>query len=475
MSQAEPTRNTSDEVLATEFTDAYHKEVRYVGQWNKWLTYDGKSWDFDHKLLVYTHAREHLRAMALKLYECVFGRLCDDIDKNLSAVQRDNAVSEARSKAWGKTNGMLSTSTVHNIVTLSRYDRRVASGVEEWDTDPWLLNTPGGTVDLHTGQMRPHRAKDYIRKVTKTSPDLKMQPTKWLAFLTQIMKGDEEMVRYLQKVFGYCLVGETKEHEMYFAYGTGKNGKGVTLSTVRSLLGGYSMEAAIETFVVNDTSRHPTELADLQGARLVTCGETEEGARWAEARIKLLTGGDPVKARFMRQDFFEYKPQFKLFLAGNHKPRLSNVDQAIERRFRLIPFTYTVPPEDRDVDLEEKLRAEWPAILAWAIDGCLAWQAEGLEPPSAVATATKSYLSQEDALGGWFTECCIAAETAFTPTKDLFNSWAEWARENGEPVGTKRVLARHLEDREPILHISKARREDGMGFKGVELRRPATV
>jgi putative DNA primase/helicase len=467
-------RNTSDDVLAADFTDTHKKEIRYVGQWSKWLIFDGISWDFDYKLQTYTQARLFLRSVAHEIFDATYKRLCDALSPDLSPAKLEEAKSDARGKARCKTHSIQSSATIHNVVSISRYDKRIASSVEQWDADPWLLNTPGGTIDLKSGISNKHSPADYIRKVTAVSPELKA-PRRWLEFLTKIMKGDEEMVRYLQKVFGYCLVGETKEHQMYFAYGTGANGKGVTLNTMRSLLGSYGLEAAIETFIVNDTARHPTELADLHGARLVTCGEVDEGQRWAEARIKMLTGGDPVKARFMRQDFFQYTPQFKLFLAGNHKPRLANVDEAIERRFRLIPFTLTIPKPERDTDLAKKLREEWPSILAWAIDGCLAWQSEGLDAPTSVAQATKSYLNQEDALGAWYSECCVRDENEFVSIKDLFASWADWARESGEPIGTKRMLSRHLEDREPIMHITKARRDAGFGFKGLALRRPPTV
>jgi putative DNA primase/helicase len=465
----------SDEGLATDFASTYHKELRYVGQWNKWLVYDGVKWDVDHRLIVHTHSREYVRNKANMLQEAIYNRIVSDLDPNLSPAKYEEAKGDARSKAQSKTHSMLSSSTIHSIATLARYDRRFASTVDTWDSDPWLLNTPGGTIDLHTGQMRKHKPTDYIRKVTSVAPDHRTQPRMWLSFLHKIMDGNEEMVRYLQKVFGYCLVGETKEHQMYFGYGTGANGKGVTLNTMRDLLGDYGVEAAIETFIVNDTARHPTELADLQGARLVTCGETDEGQRWAEARIKMLTGGDPVKARFMRQDFFQYTPQFKLFLAGNHKPRLSNVDEAIERRFRLIPFTVTIPKPERDTDLAKKLRQEWPSILAWAIDGCLAWQAEGLEPPCAVATATTGYLDQEDAIATWIDECCVVAPgKGFTYVTDLYKSWCDWARSSGEPVGNKRGLTQHLEDRQPILHISKGRHAHGMGFTGISVKTPKT-
>src|SRR4051812_40017420 len=177
----------------------------------------------------------------------------------------------------------------------------------------------------------------------------------------------------MQRVVGYSLTGITREHAMFFAYGTGGNGKSVMLDTVAGIMGDYHTTAPIDTFTVSMGDRHPTEVADLVGARLVTAIETEQGRAWAEARIKMLTGGDRVKARFMRQDFFEFRPQFKLMVAGNHQPVLRVVDEAIKRRFNLLPFEVTMPTAERDPDLTEKLKAEWPAILRWSLDGCLAW------------------------------------------------------------------------------------------------------
>jgi putative DNA primase/helicase len=173
--------------------------------------------------------------------------------------------------------------------------------------------------------------------------------------------------------------GLTREHALFFGYGTGANGKSVLLSTIAGTLGEYHRTAPIETFTASNADRHPTDLAGLRAARLVTATETEEGRRWAESRIKKLTGGDKVAARFMRQDFFEYRPAFKLIIAGNHKPSLRSVDEAIRRRFHLIPFSITIPPEERDPDLAEKLKDERPAILAWLIEGCLEWQTVGLK------------------------------------------------------------------------------------------------
>jgi putative DNA primase/helicase len=194
--------------------------------------------------------------------------------------------------------------------------------------------------------------------------------------------------------------------------------------------------------------------------------ETEEGRRWAESKIKVLTGGDPIAARFMRQDFFEYVPQFKLVIAGNHKPGLRSVNEAIRRRFLLVPFTVTIPPEDRDKELPEKLKAEWPGILAWMIEGCRSWQAHGLDPPEAVTEATEAYLEAEDAMGAWIEECCEEDPQAWTKTTELFNSWRSWALAAEEWVGSTKQFAQKLEDR----GLRYQKRHGERGYWGLRLR-----
>jgi putative DNA primase/helicase len=222
----------------------------------------------------------------------------------------------------------------------------------------------------------------------------------------------------------------------------------------------------METFIESRGDRHPTELAYLRGARLVTAQETERGRRWAETKIKALTGGDPISARFMRQDFFTFMPQFKLFIAGNYKPGLRGVNEAIRRRFNLIPFLVTIPEQDRDPQLDEKLKAEWPGILQWMIDGCLAWQKGGLRPPPAVVDATTAYLAEQDTLELWLEEKC-AVDAIYTATvADLFDSWKEWTAANGEYTGSKKRFSQALEDR----GFERMRISTERWFKGLALR-----
>ncbi|MBI1209284.1 MAG: hypothetical protein GC191_18605 [Azospirillum sp.] len=354
-----PVEGSEDE-LACRFTAKHRNDLRYVAAWGKWLEWDGCRWKFDSTLRVFDLARLVCRAAAAE---------SDDED-------------------------LASARTVAAVEKLAKSDRAHASTVDQWDIDPWLLNTQGGTVDLRTGQLRPHSRIDHLTKITAATPGGDC-PT-WLAFLDRVTDHDADLQSFLARMIGYSLTGITRDHALFFAHGSGGNGKGVFLNTITRLMGDYAAVAPMETFVATASDRHPTDLAMLRGARLVSAQETEEGRRWAEAKIKSLTGGDPISARFMRQDFFTFVPQFKLVIAGNHKPSLRAVDEAIRRRFHLLPFTVTIPAGERDPNLPKKLEAEWGGILAWAIEGCLEWQRIGLQPPKAVVDATEKYLSEED-------------------------------------------------------------------------------
>ena len=292
-----------------------------------------------------------------------------------------------------------------------------------------------------------------------------------MSFLARVFGGDSELCDFAQRFCGYFLTGDTSAHALFFAFGTGANGKSVFVNTIAGIMADYATSAPMETFMAAKDDRHPTELADLRGARLVTSIETEEGRRWAESRVKALTGGDPIKARFMRQDFFEFTPQFKLFIAGNHKPALRGVDEAIRRRFYLIPFNVTIPPDQRDPALGEKLRAEWPAILRWAIDGYDKFLEGGLQPPDAVRTATDEYLNSEDAFSLWFEESCQSEVDGFETTSALFASWKTWAAGSGEFVGSAKRFSQTMASH----GYTWARRAHGRGFEGISLRQKSLL
>jgi len=428
----------SEDALAARFTQRHADDLRYVAAWGRWLQWDSTRWVQDATLHVFDRAREICRAASA---EC--------------AVKPTIAARVA------------SAATVAAIERLARADRRHAAVVDQWDSDAWLLNTPRGIVDLRTGDIEVHRRDAYCTKMTAASPGGTCPL--WNAFLDRVTDGDRELQAFLSRMVGYGLTADTREHALFFLYGTGANGKSVFLSTVAGILNDYAKSAAIETFIASPSEHHPTDLAGLQGARLVTATETEDGRRWAESKIKTLTGGDRIAARFMRQDFFEFTPVFKLVIAGNHKPGLRSVDEAIRRRLHLVPFTVTIPPAERDLSLSHKLRAEWGGILGWALGGCLEWQARGLNPPASVRDATEAYMAAEDGLAQWLDARCVQVPNAVGTAARLFADWKTWAESAGEYVGSQKRFSQTLEERGfKRTRVSGV----GRGFQGIGLRAP---
>ncbi|QTD44364.1 phage/plasmid primase, P4 family [Ottowia testudinis] len=428
----------TEDALALSFTRRYHKDWRYVAAWGKWLVWDGQRWRSENTLAASDLIRHVCRQASLNT--------------------RNPRVSTK----------LAASSTVSGVERLARTDRRHAATTEEWDADPWLLNTPGGVIDLRSGRLRAHDRSDRMTKVTTASPQ-GMCPI-WLQFIAEVTGGDTALQDYLQRMSGYALTGSTQEHALFFLYGTGANGKSVFVNTLATILGDYAANAPMDTFMETRSDRHPTDMAGLRGARFVATIETEQGRRWAESKVKSLTGGDKISARFMHKDFFDFFPQFKLFVAGNHKPAIRNIDEAMKRRLHLIPFTITVPPERRDKHLQHKLLAESDGILAWALQGCLAWQRLGkLDPPQQVVSATEEYFEAEDALGRWLYERCVQNTAARSLTAELFADWRQWAETAGEFVGSQKRFADLLLTR----GLQKWRNPSGLrGFTGLGLKHP---
>ena len=303
-----------------------------------------------------------------------------------------------------------------------------------------------------------------MTKITAVAPNRACRHPVWDAFLKKIVP--DELEKYLCRAFGYALTGSTKEQVLFFLYGLGANGKTKFIEAIAGALGDYHVTAPIQTFMATENPQHPTELARLQGARLVSAVETEHGRRWAQSRINMVTGGDKIAARFMRQDFFEYVPQFKLAIYGNYKPVLRSINEAIRRRMNLVPFAVTIPEDERDLDLGEKLKAEWPGILSWLIDGCIEWQRDGLRPPKGVTEATKKYLMAEDVIEAWLEDRCNRNPDFSYERSKLFASWRAWAKQAEEESGSAKQFYDVLEERGfTATKIGGVRR-----FKGLELK-----
>jgi putative DNA primase/helicase len=425
----------NDDGLASAFTRRHGEDWRYCAAWGKWFVWTGQRWNEDRTLGVFNLVR----------YVC--------------------RIASERAERPSEQNKLASAATIAAVERVARSDLTHVAIPEEWDADPWALNTPGGIVDLRTGRMSAHhRGARQTRLATATPSG---ECPRWRAFLVDVTGGDADLQAYLQRMAGYCLSGSTDAHALFFLYGTGANGKSVFVNVLSTMLGDYAANAPMDTFMEARGDRHPTDLAGLRGARFVASIETEQGRRWNESKVKAITGGDKVSARFMRQDFFEYTPQFKLVIAGNHKPAIRNVDEAMKRRMHLIPFTVTIPPERRDDKLTEKLLAERDGILAWALAGCLQWQRRGLQLPASVVSATEEYFEAEDALGRWIDERCVRTDRARSLTAELFNDWKAWAEAAGEFVGSQRRFSDLLLAR----GIEKWRNGMGVrGFQGIGLK-----
>jgi putative DNA primase/helicase len=314
--------------------------------------------------------------------------------------------------------------------------------------------------------MRKHRTGDMFTKVTTVAPA--GDCPRWLAFLEEITRGDRATVAYLHRWCGYSLTGETREHAFMAAIGPGGNGKSVFFNTFAAALGDYATTAPMELFTARQHAPHEAGLAGLRGARLVVAQETEAGARLAEARIKALTGGDRIKAKFLYANPFEFTPIFKLVLVGNHRPSIKNPDAAMRRRLHLLPLTFVPPVPNRA--LEAQLRAELPGILAWAVRGCLEWQRIGLAPPPTVLDATADYFAEQDVLAQWIEDRCEVHPSAQGPSRALFQDWRRWAEGRGEDAGTEKSFSATLE----AMHAKK-RGKQGIVFLGIRLNAAASA
>jgi putative DNA primase/helicase len=295
-----------------------------------------------------------------------------------------------------------------------------------------LLGTPHGTVKLKTGELVKAERNHWITKLCSVAPaEPGTDAPIWNEFLNRIFDGNQSLIQFMQRAAGYALTGHTTEHKLLFLFGTGSNGKSVFLNTIFNIMGDYSKRAAAQTFLNSSGDKHPTDLAGLCGARLVAGSELPAGKVWNESVVKDLTGGDIVTARFMRGDFFDYMPQFTLFIAGNHRPSFSGIDESIRRRVCLVPFTQTIPAEERDPDLPEKLKAEWPAILRWMIDGALEWQRIGLAVPNAVSAASAEYMEDEDTMTEFFDENLVKVPFSSVSVADMYERFSTWQRVSG--------------------------------------------
>lgn len=400
---------------AQRFVADFGADVPYCAVWKKWLCWDGRRWAVDDRLVV----REYAKRVTSRMLAEAAGLPVGDAQKALA----EHAL---RAQKADRLRAMLE---------LAQSDPVIAVVPAELDCDPWLLNVANGTVDLRTGALRPHQRADLLTKLAPVAYDPAARSPLWERFLSEALRGNAALVAFLQRCTGYTLTGTTGEEVLFFLHGPEAAGKSTFAEALKATLGDYARTTDFETFVQKRGDRGvPNDIAALVGARLVVSIEVGEGKRLAEGLVKQLTGGDTVAARFLFGEFFEFVPQFKLWLAANEAPRIRHNDRAMWRRILRIPFEHIVPEGDRDPTVKATFKdpaVSGPPILAWAVEGCRAWQRDRLEVPDEVSAATASYREEQDPLRECFADCFVFDATAWASSRDLYGTYRDWAEANG--------------------------------------------
>ena len=385
------------------------QDLRFTPE-RKWFVWDGRRWAADDKE-IQTQARAKEAMLAI-------------FDEVKDALDYKAVVAHARRSQ--------SKRAVEAAVWLARSEPGIFARLTAFDADPWLLNVANGTLNLKTGQLKSHAREDLNSNLIEINYDKEAQCELWDAFLWRVLDRNDELYAYLKRFVGYLLVGDTRDQSLHFFYGTGGNGKTVFCDILLRLLGDYALVASPDLIMFKRHSGIPNDVARLRGMRAALMNETSQGARFDEAKLKDLTGGDKLTARFLNQEFFDFKPTHRLIIRGNHKPAINGTDEGIWRRLRLIPFTVQIQPEEKDEDLPRKLEAELPGILKWAIEGCLEWQQYGLKPPAIVTEAVRKYREESDTLGRFIAECCEVRALAQIKSSTIFKCYQEFCEAAGE-------------------------------------------
>lgn len=422
-----PVRTLTDLGNAERLVSRYGHLLHWCPDLGGWLNWDGKRWCRD--------ALERTRKLAAKVVRRLYAEAADHDDEKM----RKAVVAHAKaSEAEPRRRAMLSSAQfLHDIPVLPT----------AFDNEPWLLNVQNGTVDLRTGELRPHRKEDLQTKLCNVPYDRSAPWRTWGIFLDQIMEGQTELALFLQRAVGYSLSGYCGEQVFFFLYGSGANGKSTFLQALLNVLGNdYATRTDPGIFAHKEQQDHPTGLARLRGIRFLSCNEMP-GGRLDEDLVKQLTGEDRVVARFLHHDFFEFEPQFHIWMAGNHRPEIRGTDEAIWRRPLLVPFQAYFPPQARDKHLAAKLQHEAPGILAWAVHGALQYKERGLDPPAGVRTATQEYRSDQDILKPFLEDRCVMVPGSRVAQKDLRQAYLSWCEDAGEQPVTPRTFALRLGER----------------------------
>ncbi|NMC31566.1 MAG: hypothetical protein GYA36_03765 [Veillonellaceae bacterium] len=422
---------------ARRFTMEHGRDVRFVEKLGGFLVWDGARWGIDEDGEIDRLAKQTITQLKI-----------DAMD------EPDPIKRKAMLRHAGASSKL---PRIRAMVELAKSERPIAAKQGDFDREPWLLCVKNGTLDLKTGTLRPHRREDMLTKMAPVMFDPDAKCPNFERFMLSITGGDADLVLYLQKYIGYSLSGSTEDQSWLLLYGTGSNGKSTLLDVLRLLLGEYACNVPTSTLLAKKNDAASNDIAMMKGSRVVTAAESEAGRHLAEGLIKQVTGGDQVSARFMFREFFSYVPECKIFFATNHRPNIKGTDDGTWRRMRSIPFTqqfrdvreYPNTPAhlQKDLKLRDKLIAELPGILAWAVRGCLLWQMGGLTPPAAVSAATADYRAEMDVLAAFLDDACIVGKSERSDATALYQAFHDWCEENGEQLRTQRDFSRDLIDR----------------------------
>jgi putative DNA primase/helicase len=423
----------SEDELALQFVEKYGSQYRWSPGLG-WMVWNGSVWTRDTGLMRYDLVRRLLRAAAWVVVT--------------SAEQR--RLSAAK--------------TVQGVLTHAQADRRIVVADSAWDADRMVLNTPAGLIDLRTGEAC--ESADHLpTQCTAVAPDFNAEARTFAEFLAAITQGDFELIAFLQRVVGYLLTGATREQVLFFFYGAGANGKSTLVDLLLWLIGSYALKLPASTLMSSrNGEQHPTGIAQLRGKRLAVSSELEEGQFFNESLVKELTGDATLTARFMRGDFFSFDLTQKHLIVGNFKPRLRGGDPALARRMVLVPFDATFSAAQRDPNMLHKLKAEGPAVLAWAIRGAVQWHTEGLGIPERVRAASADYMAAHDDLQLWIDERC--ERTGETKASDLYADFRRWKEARGEHAPTQTTWGERLQ-RVPGI---ERRKSNGVRYSPISVR-----
>ncbi len=446
-----------DEGNARRFVDFFGHEFRYVAEMRKWLIWNGRYWQLDVENAVLERAKKTADLIAAE----AMAVSDDDVKKALFKHARASH-QEPRLRA---------------MVKLAESDAAVVIRTASLDRDPLLLPVENGVLDLRTGKLRDHNPDDLITRIAPVVFDPKAKCPAWWKFLNRVIRThqrgrsrcDRDLIRYLRRMVGYCLTGDASAQVLFFLYGLGANGKSTFLNVMKVLLGpDYAKRAAYDTLTFKKGGRGATnDLARLRGVRAVLTSEIEDGAQLDESLVKDLTGGEVISARFLYAEFFEFLPEFKILMAGNHKPVIRGDNDGIWRRLQLIPFTETIPEDVRDPRLPEKLLAELPGILNWALQGCREWQRKGLQPTARMRAAVQEYRSDSDLLGQWVLDCCDEGPSKSVGAMDAYTSYKFWAFLNGLKPMTNTSFGKKLKERYACRKTRERNAYVGLAIKPV--------